>query len=546
MYKTKVIFFLLLASLLTQPTFAQHISAKPNNALRAILRGIDLPENTILEHYYTISSPFAQHFSFRQTTLGKEVKHHGIKVHLKHDGSYSVQDFLSFAPISSTYTTGNTFVLYNNELQAASKNSIENSRRPLEQWVRSDGLVLLEVEVNKFVRKDTAIFGKVFNINPINSSGQPYGGSFVDNNDQTNGALDSQLVWRELPVIYHNDTFLFESEFMYFKDISAPLDTFFYVFSDSLAYTRDIGAFEFVNAYYHINTVGKYVNKLGYDELTEPLAVDVHAFDGWDNSAYTPGAHTLQFGDGGIDDAEDGEVIIHEFAHSLSELASPNNTVGSQREAMEEGSCDYFAKAYSRSINDNTPNKVFTWDGNEFWNGFKINTKRIYPQDLKTSKDGDRDMWSSALMCAHDKIGRVATDSLLLEHFYYQAANTTMTQMAQIILDIDSADFNKRYFAALKQCFVQAGFIKHGASIAVNKNSDAIKIFNQQGFAAGTAPIEIVAPSLASFSLYGASGAKIHTQKSEKLLLSPDFYEKGMYVIRIETSNAIYTLKVIR
>ncbi len=546
MFRTIAISLLLLGSLLTKPTLAQHIFAKPVNYLQIILNEINLPENTVLKHYYTISSPFAQHFSFHQVTNGKEVKHHGIKVHLKYDGSYNMQKFLSFAPISSTYTTGNELMLHNDELQAVIKKNITDSRRPLEQWIRSDGLVLLEVEGNKYGRKDTTIYGKVFNINPINSSGQPYGGSFVDNNDQTNSALDSQLVWRELPVIFHNDTFLFETEFLYFKDISAPLDTFFYVFSDSLTYTRDINAFEFVNAYYHINAIGEYVNALGYDELTETLAVDVHAFDGWDNSAYTPATHSLQFGDGGIDDAEDGEVIIHEFAHSLSELASPNNTVGSQREAMEEGSCDYFAKAYSRSINDNTPNKIFTWDGNEFWDGFKINTNRLYPDDLKKSKDGDRDMWSSALMCAHDDIGREAMDSLLLEHFYYQAANTTMEQMAQIILDIDSADFNKRYNSNLKRCFVDAGFIKRSASVAAHKSSDVIKIINQQGFADGTAHIELVAPSISTFTVYGASGSKIYTQKSKSLLLSPASFEKGLYVIQVEAHDTIYTLKIIR
>ena len=74
-------------------------------------------------------------------------------------------------------------------------------------------------------------------------------------------------------------------------------------------------------------------------------------------------------------------------------------------------------------------------------------------------------MWSSALMCVHDAIGRESTDSLLLEHFYYQGPNTTMAQMAQIILDVDEDDFEGRYYSPVKQCFVDAGFLNWGLSV---------------------------------------------------------------------------------
>jgi hypothetical protein len=103
---------------------------------------------------------------------------------------------------------------------------------------------------------------------------------------------------------------------------------FTYSFIDSISVDRESGTFEYLNVFYHINTIGEYVNKLGYDMITDTLVVDVHAFGGQDNSGYLPSNHSLQFGEGGIDDAEDGEVVVHEFVHSLSELASPDNTIG--------------------------------------------------------------------------------------------------------------------------------------------------------------------------------------------------------------------------
>jgi len=531
----------LVGTSIAQTNIAKHVSP-----LSKIVKSVKLPENSELQLVHTVSSPFAIHYTFDQITAGKPVKHHGIKVHIKKNGTHVIQDFLTSRPLSIAYTEGDFLVVNNGELQAATKRTIEDSRNPRIQYIREDGLVLIEKDIHKYVKKDTSIFIKVFDINPINSSGQDYGGSFVDANDQSNSSLDSQLFWKEVQAKYSNDSIFLESEFLYFEDISLPNDSFFYATKDSLYYSRDNGAFEYINVYYHINAIGNYVNGLGYDELTDTLQVDVHAFNNWDNSAYTPGLHALEFGEGGIDDAEDGEVVIHEFTHSLSELASPQNTFGREREAMEEGSCDYFAKAYSRSINDNTPNKVFTWDGNESWNGFKINTDRFYPRDLKGSKDEDRDMWSSALMCAHDYIGREAMDSLLLEHFYYQAANTTMAQMAQIILDIDSADFNSRYYSQLKQCFVDAGFVQRGASVDIIKDKGDIKILNQQGFVQGSAHLQVVAPQIAVYSLYAPTGQKLYSETSTLLSLSPTHFAPGLYIVTVEMNNTVHTIKILR
>jgi hypothetical protein len=355
------------------------------------------------------------------------------------------------------------------------------------------------------------------------------------------------LVWVSNPAKVENGIYFLESEFLSFEDISAPTDLPFTLANDSASFTRDEDEFEYMNVYYHINTFGEYVNSLGYDALTQSLKVDVHAFGGADNSAYDPFEHTLQFGDGGVDDAEDGEVIIHEFTHSLSEIASPFNTEGTQRKAMEEGTCDYFAKSYSRSINDNTPDRVFSWDGhNPFWDGFGINTKRAYPRDLANSKDGDRDIWSSALMCGHDFIGRKPMDSLVLEHLYYQGANTTMPQMAKIILDIDSSDFNSRNQGKLKQCFVDAGFMVRGASIAKVKNSP-FSVLNQRNFALGEGKLIILTPEKIDATVYDAMGKAVYTvAHQDRLVLSPENFTPGMYVVYIKMGDSHFTQKIIR
>ena len=43
-----------------------------------------------------------------------------------------------------------------------------------------------------------------------------------------------------------------------------------------------------------------------------------HGFNGADNSSYSPGTGRLQFGEGGVDDAEDSDVVHHELGHGPS------------------------------------------------------------------------------------------------------------------------------------------------------------------------------------------------------------------------------------
>lgn len=537
---------LVISLFISVATTAQSNVFQAQSPVQQVLNTIALPEHTTLRQSYLVESPFASHYTFVQLVDGKVVNNHGVTVHMKKNGTHVVQSFLSYAPLSNTHYQGDHLIPYNGELQAAHRIEVLDERHPIIQWVREDGHVLFEKDIQKYIKRDTSIFVKVFMVNPINSSGKPYGGDFIDADDQTNSTLDSQLVWKEVLAKFDNDSFFLESEFLYFEDVSLPVDTFYYATKDSLMYTRDIDAFEYLNVYYHINTLGEYVNRLGYDDLTDTLIVDVHAFNNLDNSSYTPSSHLLQFGEGGIDDAEDGEVVVHEFTHSLSELASPDNTVGIEREAMEEGSCDYFAKAYSRSINDNTPDKVFSWDGNETWSGIPLNTNRVYPQDLKRSKDGDRDMWSSALMCAHDFIGREAMDSLLLEHFYYQGPNTTMAQMAQVILDIDSMDFDGRYYSPLKQCFVDAGFVQRGANVKTIHGQEEIYVLDQLGFARGYAELKVVTPKDALFTLYTTSGQKLLSVINNTLSLSPTDFNTGLYLVTVEIDGEFYSLKIIR
>lgn len=547
MLKKRVVLYFVFFTfhILYAKTFSQSFIEK--NTILSVLddEKNNLSEGSTLLESYRISSPFATHYTFDQIVKGTKILHSGLKIHERTDGNITVYNFLVEDETYNPSGFSNQAIFWNNQIIEVKPVITHFNGQSIIQYFNSANQLLLEKELTKYVKRDTSIFLKVFSVNPINSANVSYGGNYSDNNDLSNSSLENEMSWYKTPSRFNQDTFFLESEFLYFDDLSFPVDTFFYSFIDSISVDRESGTFEYLNVFYHINTIGEYVNRLGYDMITDTLVVDVHAFGGQDNSGYLPSNHSLQFGEGGIDDAEDGEVVVHEFVHSLSELASPDNTIGEERQAMEEGSCDYFSKAYSRTYNDNTPNKIFTWDGNQTWDGFPINSNRLYPEDLLNSKDGDRDIWSSALMCIHDKIGRLPTDSILLEHFFYQGPNTTMKEMARIILSIDSLDFKMKYHKAISECFSKAGFIPEIID-PIQFDFNSIKVLNQQGFLDGSSPLKINLPENATYEIFDILGKKITAERNGNILLDPLDFNHGMYIIRVRFESEFNSIKILR
>ena len=65
------------------------------------------------------------------------------------------------------------------------------------------------------------------------------------------------------------------------------------------------------------------IQSLGFtDANNRSIPVDVHYYTA-DNSFYSDADHALHFGDGGVDDAEDADVVLHEYGHSIQDNQVP-------------------------------------------------------------------------------------------------------------------------------------------------------------------------------------------------------------------------------
>jgi hypothetical protein len=142
--------------------------------------------------------------------------------------------------------------------------------------------------------------------------------------------------------------------------------------------TRADNRFEALMAYYQVNRSQRYIQSLGFSDSNpspngvadrvQRVVADAYPLD---NSAYSPITQAITYGWGGVDDAEDGDVIVHEYAHAMQDAQSPSFGRSGRYDpvALAEGSSDYWAAVMSARA-PHTSNEddvcIFDWDATTY------------------------------------------------------------------------------------------------------------------------------------------------------------------------------------
>ena len=247
-------------------------------------------------------------------------------------------------------------------------------------------------------------------------------------------------------------------------DVSAPL-----------IFQRDTDSFEEVMAYYHLDRSQRYLQSLGFAGtrriIATPIEVDVHAASGEDNSFFVstgPGTGRLYFGDGGVDDAEDADILLHEYGHAMQDSIAPGIFFGgfsSQVRAMGEGFGDYwaFSSSYEASLRSGRdPFCIGDWDARC---GSGPSTSCGYPaaadclrrvdsaktmdsysnSEQRGTEHRNGEIWSSALRRLFVSLverhgivqGRVMADKLILEATFGLPSSPTFNLAGRRIVEAD-------------------------------------------------------------------------------------------------------------
>jgi hypothetical protein len=212
--------------------------------------------------------------------------------------------------------------------------------------------------------------------------------------------------------------------------------------TNTFIFTRDDDRFEQVMAYYWVTEAQKYIQSLGFGTTRRPINMesqDVRVNQiGIDNSFSWDKHDLLRFGKGGVDDAEDAEVILHEYGHAMMDSQMTPFGFGGSVEAgsIGEGFGDYWAVTVSNVIAPTPdPACVADWDSVSYTIQTPHCLRRVdldlhYPEDLNGLVHHDGQIWSRALWDIRNSLGHVTADTLILEGQFGFAPDTSMPAAA--------------------------------------------------------------------------------------------------------------------
>ncbi len=275
----------------------------------------------------------------------------------------------------------------------------------------------------------------VFNPNPVVTSGDL---TLTDQKDADYPALNNQRVPVQLSNLDGSGYLCGAWACVVSETGSRAFET-----DGTYYYTRHDDRFEQVMTYYWVTQAQLYLQSLGFGGAgpyrginDDSQAVRINQW-GVDNSFATDAPKDeMRFGKGGVDDAEDAEVILHEYGHQIHFSQSPTFYSTTQAGAIGEGFGDYWAATVSEVVGgpQADPACIADWDSISYTAGpvhclRRLDANLVYPTDLDGRVHHDGKIWSQALWAIRTALGDVRADTTILMA-QFDWTGTTMPDLA--------------------------------------------------------------------------------------------------------------------
>ncbi len=239
--------------------------------------------------------------------------------------------------------------------------------------------------------------------------------------------------------------------------------------TNTFTYHRNDDRFEQVMAYYWITEAQRYIQGLGFGTgkfspvNKQSQRVRINQL-GYDNSFATDHpVDELRFGKGGVDDAEDAEVILHEYGHAIH--FSQNFSFASEEAgAISEGFGDYWAADVTNIVAPTPdPACVADWDSVSYTSTVphclrRVDTNLHYPTDLSGEVHHDGQLWSRALWDIRGALGHAKADTIILDA-QFDFPGTTMTDLAQRTVTTAQTLYGNAAAKAVQKAFAARGIL---------------------------------------------------------------------------------------
>lgn len=517
--------------------------------------------NTDVQLVYQTTSRIGKHYSFQQTFKGIPIHKATCNLTLNQSGAI----VSSFNLLVSTAGWENS--VFTIDASMGKPIWIVSEQTPIAAYKKVSGTIMEITDVQgryiaatagAYYYEDTMVSGKVFLPDPLTSQQVIYGqnGTYQHFNDSDYALLNDAREDVMFPATLSNGVFTLENRYAKIVDLASPWIAPVTGTTPVFDYTRSQAGFKETMVMYHIYHTQLYFQSLGFDEMKDyQIKVDAHSSTG-DNSSFNfPTDSSLNFGTGGVPDAEDGDVPCHEYTHAMSWFLNPTENMNNERRAIEEAMCDVIAAAQSRTYTDFNWRLLFNFDApnpitaglTKFWSGRNGNSTKTY-DNYVGSPYTDAEIWLSTMLDIAEAIGNDTAAILMLHSIYSMPENCTMPQAAQLYMQADSILFNKAHawkigpvFNARKMGNFDVGLAEQALALK------RLVIQNSAAFALGTGNAVVDIPFAINYTVTDIQGRIIEQKSSDgKIVLQPETFTQGVYILTIRSDAGQTSLKFVR
>jgi hypothetical protein len=312
--------------------------------------------------------------------------------------------------------------------------------------------------------------GRVFDPNPVATLDDP---TLQDNDDSDGPEFAPAYRDVELPNLTRaladrfgkvalRGPFARVTDFIESPFLANPMST-----TGDFLFGRDADGFEAVMTYFHVDRTQRYIQALGFADLdNRAIRVDPHGLRGAKNAHYLgfpPGMGHVAFGaggTGGVDLAEDADVIWHEYGHSMQDNQNPGAYLGvGEPGAQGEGFGDYWAfintVVTSPTVSD--PACIGEWA----WEGVclrRTDGTKHYPEAIEHEVHADGEIWSALLTQIAVALGPETANRVILESHYLVPMFPKFIDGVVALLDADQALYGAAHQATIAEIAGARGF----------------------------------------------------------------------------------------
>lgn len=235
---------------------------------------------------------------------------------------------------------------------------------------------------------------------------------------------------------------------------------------------RDADQFEQVMGYYWVTTAQHYLQHLGFGPTLRPvnqrqIELRIDQFGG-DNSFFREDKANITVGKGGVDDAEDAEVIVHEYGHSVQDGQVTGFGTNLESGAIGEGFSDYLAvvvTSWAAGRPTLVPEAcVADWDSVSYTSTTphclrRIDGNKVYPTDIVGRVHADGEIWSRALWDIRTALGDTKGSAVIIEAQFDFAPDTSFAAAASATVAAAERLYGRSAARAVTSAFQARGIL---------------------------------------------------------------------------------------